>query len=72
MEKKCEFCHYWVKDENILTEGECRIKPPQAFLIAGPDRLGNIVHQMVCFWPRTKKELWCGEFKPRINLDDLV
>ena len=53
MNKTCEVCLYYQKDEIPNRKGECRLNPP----VPVP-REGNIITT----WPVTKKDDWCGQF----------
>lgn len=67
MEKKCETCLYWHADASG-EEGDCRLKPPTGFLILSEDPLSRKhVPGLLCFFPRTKKEIWCGAYTVKLS-----
>jgi len=72
-EKKCENCYFWVRDENIKSEGECRIKPPVPFVIVVQNPLTkNFEPQLWSVFPRTRANISCGKFSLKIDLKDLI
>jgi len=61
-EKNCENCKYWErwdapKESDDYRFGNCHKNPPQVH---------TEFHNIGSF-PRTTKDVWCGEFKPKKN-----
>jgi len=67
---KCEDCEFWVTRET-QPDGECRRNPPQCLLVPMLKNVLNKTGQqgvgvgVQSFFPRTKGEVYCGEFKMR-------
>jgi hypothetical protein len=62
MRETCKSCRYWEK-------GSCRRNPPQGFLIPKANPLSNQVEPaLLCMFPQIDGELWCGEWKGRVEL----
>lgn len=69
---KCEDCEFWKRSENE-TDGECRRYPPIPLLVpmaqnvldkSGKQAVGMGIQ---CFFPKTRGEIFCGEFKIRVQ-----
>lgn len=58
-EECCGNCRYWNREEDC-DSNDCRRYPPKLL------KLGL---EFKSFWPDTRKELWCGEWKPQRIVD---
>lgn len=54
----CKF--YFERRPNEGFDGQCRAHPPTLFL----------TDTVEGYWPEVDKHDWCGEYKPRVNLED--
>jgi hypothetical protein len=61
-EMRCGDCKYWVTEKG-MPDGECRAKIPQILLMPMPTKIGLTPGLTINgFFPRTRPDLWCGEF----------
>ena len=56
MERACQHCDLWQRDDLEPSLGICRSNPPQV-QEADEDLIG--------VWPMTGSDDWCGNFQPR-------
>jgi hypothetical protein len=66
MEMRCETCKWWFREREADPDGTCRRHPPTVFVLTvfNPiTRVQSLEHP--CYWPRTRPELLCGEFRGR-------
>ena len=67
---KCSDCAFWIKDTNEDADASCRRFPPTPFLQKAVNQLTQQVGVVVTpYWPRTRGELWCGEFKAKTTIE---
>ena len=70
LKMKCADCDAWVNVEGEV-DGVCRRYPPQCLLVPMPqkflDKTGNqaVGVGVQSFFPKTKGDVCCGEFKER-------
>jgi hypothetical protein len=54
MNRICSACDYWMEEPGEGF-GECRRHAPQP---------NPSIERTLPYWPTTKEDEWCGEFKP--------
>ncbi len=69
----CGECQYWTGARTAVVDvsnemGECRRMPPQMAGIIPQQTVRGTVPAGVTFFPSTKGEQWCGEYKTNITL----
>ncbi len=59
--EKCYYCHYFLLQKTILSDGLCRRHPP-SHGDAMEMQDGRTIDYLGK-WPKVKVDSWCGEFK---------
>jgi hypothetical protein len=69
IENSCKSCRYWYRNGNEI-DGACRRLPPFPLVIPVPapvipiDGRTQMGLGLNYFFPKTRPEIWCGEYKP--------
>lgn len=67
--KRCDRCDFWIKEKETHPAADCRRYPPTPFLKPAMNPITQEVGVLVNpFWPKTRPELWCGEYRRRARL----
>ena len=64
----CGTCKFFFVNPGNSAQGECRLKPPQIFLIMRQTKVGGAVPGFLNSIPSVDSSFYCGEFKPKVVL----
>jgi len=64
---RCQNCRFWQKNKPTDEDGDCRFKPPIPFAVVLQGPLGQPQPGVICYFSKTRPDIWCGEFKEKLD-----